>query len=219
MKAQRRKEIPAEYLPFEAVAEMPILDLNINDNYNNMGEKAFVTMKLSYEKFPEHKWFLMADDDTYIFTENLEKFMKEKSSNEPYLYGFKFNVIVPNGYLAGGPGILFTHESMKRLTKEIGEDRCVKDMYSDISIGNCANRVNVSIGNSDDSSGKPRFHPANPTIHYYGPLPGALFSSTSHNGKLGKECCSVESIGFHWVAPDIMPQIYANKTFLQDMLS
>lgn len=108
---------------------------------------------------------------------------------------------------------------MKRLVKEISENNCMKDMYGDISIGNCANKVNVTIGNSDDSTGKPRFHPADPKTHYYGPLPGALFSSTSHNGKLGKECCSVESIGFHWVGPDIMPQIYANKTFLQDMLS
>lgn len=104
MKAQKRENIPPEYLPYESVADMPILDLNINDNYNNMGEKVFLTLKLTYEKFSTHNWFIMADDDTYIFTENLEKFMKEKSSSEPFLYGFKFNVIVPNGYLAGGPG-------------------------------------------------------------------------------------------------------------------
>ena len=50
----------------------------------------------------------MADDDTYIFTDNLKQFMSKNDYKLPLVFGFQWNVIVPNGYLAGGSGILFT---------------------------------------------------------------------------------------------------------------
>lgn len=215
---KNKEKMPESFIIYDGLHDIPILLLNIEENYNKMGEKAFLIMKIIYEQLgTKAKWFLMADDDTFIFMDNLRKFIQTKDTQKPELFGFRFRAMFSEGFIAGGSGILFTHESMKRLVNLIQQDKCRKDMYSDISIAECALQANITIGNSHDKMNKPRFHPANPKIHFHGPIPGALLSSGSHDGTVGKNCCSNESIGFHWIEPSYMREIYRNKTFLNDL--
>jgi hypothetical protein len=91
--------------------------------------------------------------------------------------------------------------------------------YGDVTIGNCANAVGIKIGNSYDKQNKPRFNPHDYKAHFYGPIPKSLYTSGTHNGKIGKDCCSLETISFHYVSIEDMYAIYANKTFLNDLLA
>ena len=91
--------------------------------------------------------------------------------------------------------------------------------YGDITIGGCANAVGVKIGNCYDKDNKPFFHPHDYKTHFYGPVPQPLFTAGSHNGKIGKDCCSLDTISFHYVPIEDMYAMYSNKTFLRDLLT
>ena len=56
-------------------------------------------------------------------------------------------------------------------------------------------------------------------MHYHGPLHNILLLYDHHDKKIGKECCSLETVSFHYIKPSEMYTIYANKTFLKDLLS
>ena len=43
--------------------------------------------------------YLQVDDDTFIFTSNLNKFTASKNSKKPLYYGFKWNFGMQNGYI------------------------------------------------------------------------------------------------------------------------
>ena len=118
-------------------------------------------------------------------------------------------------------GMLFTNESMNRLVKNFENGFCSKfiESFGDVTIGFCAHAVGISIGFSFDKSRKPRFHPHDFKTHFYGPLPQSLYTAGIHDGKIGKDCCSLESISFHYVSIEDMYAIYANKSFLFDLLA
>ena len=113
---------------------------------------------------------------------------------------------------------LFTDESINRLIKKIDKNECVLNPYGDITIGGCAISANITIGNSHDENGKPRFNYLDPFLHFYGPIPEYLYKYGSYNNnKTGKECCSPKSISFHYVNPNRMHEIYSNRTLLKDL--
>ena len=104
-------------------------------------------MKEAYKFYKDiFEWYFLVDDDAYIFVENLNKFIANKSSSQPFYYGyawhigfkwnfsykwflnFEFNYSLPYSYISGGPGILFSNESMSRLVKNFENKKCEKYM-------------------------------------------------------------------------------------------
>ena len=55
-----------------------------------------------FDKFNDYDWYLKADDDTYIFMDNLRDFLKTKNSSSPVTFGYDFKTDVPYGYHSGG---------------------------------------------------------------------------------------------------------------------
>ena len=180
-------EIPKELIRFKDIKEMPLLFLNVTEAYDKMGVKVFEIMKQTFNQNPHHEWYLMADDDTYIFMKNLKKFIKSKNPKDPLVYGHKYTHLVPNGYISGGPGIIFSQESMKRLVKKIANKECDKDIdpFGDVSIARCMNRANTSIGSKVSENDKFQvYFPKDPIE------------------------ASKEAIGMHYVKPEVMFQIF-----------
>ncbi len=78
---------------------MPILQPPgmLLDKYDRLTEKVILSFKYMYEKSiiePEsgYDWYLKADDDTFVFVDNLRLFLSGKSSDQPVTYGYDFKV-------------------------------------------------------------------------------------------------------------------------------
>jgi glycoprotein-N-acetylgalactosamine 3-beta-galactosyltransferase len=196
--------------------QINILNLPLNESYDKMAEKVLLTYKMMYEldkiKF---NWYLLVDDDTFIYIDNLYKFIESTDSKMPYTYGYNFKQVVSTGYHSGGGGVLMPHESLKRIYESIIKNKCdFKEGYGDVALGHCSHISNVKIGNSTDSFGRERFHPLNVKDHYSGNYPGWIYSYAKNKVKSGFDCCSLDSISFHYVNKQDMYKMKKSKTYL-----
>jgi hypothetical protein len=75
---------------------LPIAPLaNISSGYGHLTQKTTLALHYVYEKYlNDFDWFVKADDDTYIFVDNLKSFLKEQNPSEPITFGHNFNVNV-----------------------------------------------------------------------------------------------------------------------------
>jgi len=80
---------------------MPIICLDLIEDYNQMGRKVFMVLENVYKIYKNQaSWYLLVDDDTFVFSENLAKFSKSKNSSEKAIYGFKWTAGIE--YIGGG---------------------------------------------------------------------------------------------------------------------
>ena len=82
----------------------------------------YLTVKHLHNKYSDYDWYLKADDDTFIFVDNLRKFFSDKNPSLPVTYGYDFKVIVDYGYHSGGGGYLFSKEALSRLGAQLNND-------------------------------------------------------------------------------------------------
>ena len=59
----------------------------LNDAYNKLTDKVLYTLKYVFQEYPDYDWYMKADDDTYVFTDNLRWFLSQKNSSQPVTYG------------------------------------------------------------------------------------------------------------------------------------
>jgi hypothetical protein len=108
-----------------ALNEVPIWQVNLTEKYDNMAEKVLTIVSSAFNQYGDlYKWFLLTDDDTFTFVDNLRSFVSKRSFEDPVTYGYNFKVIVPTGYHSGGGGVLFTHEAIKRIARSINKGVC-----------------------------------------------------------------------------------------------
>ena len=205
----------------ELLEKINIIHLPINESYQRMGEKVLITLETVFKLFGEKfNWFLLVDDDTYIYTRNLFKFIDNHDSNMPFTYGYIYKVIVPTGYHAGGGGTLITHESLKRLVHKINSNECLfKDGPGDVALGRCSAIANVTLESSVDSNGRERFHPMDVDYHFSGYFPDWIFEYSANKVKSGVDCCSLESISFHYVSSENMYQMSLYENYLDFLIN
>ena len=145
-----------------------------NDTYGNLTYKILLAFEDAYKIRPDFDWFLKADDDTFIFYDNLRDFAANKNRSDPITFGYDFKVNVPRGYHSGGGGYLLSNEAMKRLMKTW---RSFKNIggTEDVEVAKILRSVNVSMGSSLDNKEHERFHPLSITYHYDGAYPDWMF--------------------------------------------
>ena len=120
-----RKSLFENLNHFKTAKRIPIWQLNLTENYSYMAEKVLKKVKSAYEQYGHlYNWFLLTDDDTFTFVDNMHRFASKRNFNEPVTYGYNFKTIVPTGYHSGGGGVLFTHEAMKRISNNINDMVC-----------------------------------------------------------------------------------------------
>jgi len=89
-----RKSLTPEQVKFaETIPIAPIK--NITPGYDHLTQKSTLAFLFAYENyFNDFDWFLKADDDTYLFVDNLKTFLNEQNSSEPVTFGYNFKVII-----------------------------------------------------------------------------------------------------------------------------
>ena len=78
------------------------------DSYSKLTDKVFHMFIDTYKYNNNYDWYLKADDDTFVFVDNLKEFLNDKSSNLPVDFGYDFKVIVQGGYHSGGAGYVLS---------------------------------------------------------------------------------------------------------------
>ena len=78
-----KTQLPKEII--DHVLEPPGLE---HDIYEKLTDKVFLSFKHIYSQYPDYDWYLKADDDTFIFMDNLEYFLSTKNPYKPVSYGY-----------------------------------------------------------------------------------------------------------------------------------
>ncbi len=155
------------------------------DKYSLLTDKVYLSIKYIYEKYNNYDWYLKADDDTFIFINNLRNFLANKNSSMPVTYGYDFKVIVENGYHSGGAGYVLSRESLLRLGKKLNQNYkfCPNTGTEDVDIAQCLRLLKVYPYKSIDNAQRERFHPMDLAYHFEGYFPDWLYSYSSNQVK------------------------------------
>jgi hypothetical protein len=75
---------------------LPIAPIaNITPGYDHLTQKTVLALQYGYKyHFNNFDWFVKADDDTYIFMENLKAFLRKQDSSEPVTFGWISKVCI-----------------------------------------------------------------------------------------------------------------------------
>lgn len=139
--------------------------------YSKLTDKVFYMLKDTYLHNNEFDWYLKADDDTFVFMNNLRTFLKNKNSSVPIDFGYDLKIfgknplknIWPQTYHSGGAGYVLSKEALNRIGSKLNEnyEYCENTGSEDADVGRCLRRLNVDSCKSIDKLGRERFLPIN----------------------------------------------------------
>ena len=167
-------------------------------------KKTMFAFRHLYTKYGDsYDWFMKADDDTYVVTENLYRFLSKYNASEPYYFGRE---LVLNGitYCSGGGGYIVSRAALKLFIGAI-DNEC-KDheggSVEDLEFGRCLNKVGVFPNDSRDENGRYRFNFL--TLRYHlltpkGDLPEWVYTMKKYPIMEEEECCASDVITFHYM--------------------
>ena len=163
----------------EISKKLPIAPIkNITAGYEHLTQKSTLAFLFAYEHhFNDFDWFIKADDDTYLFVDNLRTFLSDKNSSDPVTFGYNFKVIVSKGYHSGGGSYVLSRESLRRFYEAHQDPKsdCRKDGGSeDVEVAKCLRTKGVYPGRSLDAQNRELFHPLSFYDHFHGNFPDWL---------------------------------------------
>ena len=99
----------------------------------------------------KYEWFMRADDDVYVHTEKLEKFLRSIDSSKPHFIGQagvgnkeefgQLSLEPEDNFCMGGPGVILSRKTLELLVPHI--EYCLKHLYStheDVEVGRCVRK-------------------------------------------------------------------------------
>lgn len=145
----------------------------VEDSYDKLTSKMYLSLRHVYKIHPDYDWYLKADDDTFVFIDNLRKFLSDKNYSDPVTYGYDFKVIVNNGYHSGGASYVLSKEAFNRIGSKLNEnfDFCPNSGVEDVDVAKCLRSLGVNPKPSIDDEGRERFHPLSLNDHFSGNFP------------------------------------------------
>jgi glycoprotein-N-acetylgalactosamine 3-beta-galactosyltransferase len=151
-----------------------------NDTYGNLSYKVLHAFEDVYRMRPDFGWYLKADDDTFIFYDNLRDFAATKNASEPVTFGYEYGEWVYGGYNSGGAGYLLSNEAMRRLVSSWRKVSWEMMGEEDIEVARILRSVGVFPQSSLDEKGRERFHCLEILDHYKGYFPDWLLSNAKN---------------------------------------
>lgn len=115
--------------------------------------------KVLYDTYPDADWFIMIDDDTFVFFDNLKKYLSNFNSDQEYYIGSPNEFKGCDGvsefgkgplFAQGGAGIVLSRAAVKKMMLIV--DDCIlkyQDCWAgDIRTGLCLRDAGISIDQS-----------------------------------------------------------------------
>ena len=137
--------------------DLPIVSLEgVDDSYPPQ-RKSMMMLKYMHDNYiDEYEWFLRSDDDVYIRTEKLEKFLRTlNSSDDLYIGQAGTGARSEKGMLGlgwgdnfcmGGPSAILSSSTLRKVTPYF--EHCLKNLittHEDVEVGRCIkNFVGIS---------------------------------------------------------------------------
>ncbi|CAF1330660.1 unnamed protein product [Adineta steineri] len=179
--------------------DLPIAPIaNITPGYEHLTQKTVLALQYAYEyHFNDFDWFVKADDDTYIFMENLKTFLSKQDTTEPVSFGW---ISKGYDYHQGGASYVLSREALKRFNEGHQKPNTTCRKYGgheDIEIRACLRSEGVYMGNTRDEENRERFHPLNFYDLFVGPIPDWYKQRAALEPSY--ECCGDDVISFHYV--------------------
>lgn len=128
---------------------IPLVPLPLVDDSYPPQKKSFLMLKFMHDNFiDEFEWFMRADDDVYIRTDYLEKFLRSVNSSKPQFIGQaglgnkeefgQLSLQADENFCMGGPGMIMSKDTLRLVIPHIRY--CLKNLYStheDVEVGRC----------------------------------------------------------------------------------
>jgi len=192
------KPLADERIPFRTVFK------DFDDSYESLFHKTKFGFYHAYTSISDKfDWYIKSDDDSYIVTENLEKYLKTLDPSKPIYAGFRLKPFLSNGYNSGSVYIL-SRAAVKIFVEELYNNsvRCPYDNIEDRGMGRCLANVGIYPIPTRDSNNKGRFQLSNAYETFQAktkPEDYEYYYKDSHNK--GFDEFSPELISLHHMTP------------------
>lgn len=183
-----------------------VINISPQEGRQHLTTKTMQAFKYAYDHhFHDSEWFVKADDDTYLVTENLRSLLANYSPSDALYLGHHFKMHVrPNGYNSGGAGYVLSKQALFRLaTLGYGNpELCnTRGADEDVEMGRCMQNLDVRVVDTRDASGRNRFHAYSAAMHLGGGLPRDYGEYDRYGVASGPSATSPQAITFHYVQP------------------
>jgi hypothetical protein len=150
-------------------------EVNSLDKYNDLTIKVYSTIKHLYKtRVTGFDWYLKADDDSFVFFDNLRKFVADKNPSKSVTYGYDLRH-KDYVYHQGGATYLMSKKAFHRIGAKLNYNfkSCPNSNNGneDIDVATCLRKLRVRNGSSLDNLGRERFHMLDVLTHFNGPYP------------------------------------------------
>ncbi|KAJ3120730.1 hypothetical protein HK098_004270 [Nowakowskiella sp. JEL0407] len=190
--------------------------------------------RLLYEKFPNARWYMMIDDDTYLYTDNLIQEVERLNWNDDYYMGAPNKFKGCDGvkdihqsplFAHGGSGILISSGAMKKLVEPININRCISKYKTcwagDIRTALCLRDLEITITKMSGFRGMPPTaefrwsHPCDRPITWHH-LPSQRIQRLYSSELKGRRVNGVTLADVFW--DEIVPQLPVDSPLLKEQI-
>ncbi|KAF8567530.1 hypothetical protein P879_08681 [Paragonimus westermani] len=129
------------FISSEHTSDLPSVAAVSGEGRHLLWNKTKFALTYLYKHFGgKYDYFYKADDDTYVFVDNLKRLLLERFSPEtPVLIGQTHLAVVPHGYPSGGAGYVMSRTALRLIVNGfVNVAMCQNDEYiadEDVKVG------------------------------------------------------------------------------------
>jgi glycoprotein-N-acetylgalactosamine 3-beta-galactosyltransferase len=177
------------------------------EHRKHLSEKVLLALLHIHQYYGnDYDWFFKGDDDTYVIVDNLRHFLRRRSSNHSFYYGYVAKTH-DRLYPSGGAGYVLSQCALKQFAEQILVDvdqrrRCRFDRAEDINLAYCLARIGIFVVNARDNEQLETFHPMTFEQHFLGKFTRWIEMNAQFPQRHADKCCSSLTISFHSLSID-----------------
>jgi len=195
------------------------------EEWGNVWQKTRANWRYVHENyFEEFDFFIFGGDDYFVIPANLKTYLasdeirRESAERGVYLgRRFKANGNPQRIFNSGGAGYVFDRRALRTLIQQLDRPHCkptLRAFYEDVMVAQCLKNAAQPIHAYDtrDPQGRERFHPFQPGHHLSyraNTRANDWYPKYSIDLKFGPDCCSPDSVSYHYVKPDLALHLHA----------